>query len=244
MPDPGLVCDGLDVSEANGPVLWSEVRKAGLRFAYVKANTGEGVADRLLHDHADGCDREGLLWGPYQFGLADNDPLDDVDALAKALKGRFFDLRPALDLETRNGLPAPKVLDWALGWGERAKVVWGRNPCLYFGLNFWRTLLREQPAYGPQFAPWTPWVAAYSNTFSQIQTAPWGPVGLRQWRGNTIWTDGNYGPRPKTKGATVVVLPGRVPGVATECDLNRYVGSYDDLKRDHGLAVALPTLAG
>ena len=229
--------DALEVSSAHGPILWSEVRKAGYRFAYVKANTGEGELAPLLHRHADGLHAQGMLWGPYQYGLADNDAKDDVQALAKALKGRSFDLAPALDLETRNGLPSNKVLDWAEQWGAEARIEWGKPVMLYYGLNFWRTLLAGKPERAPLFAPWLAWTAAYATTCTPLTVAPWG-VTMRQWRGNTIWSDGSYGPKPKTPGATMVVAGGRVPGVATECDLNRYFGCYDDLKRDHGLAVA------
>lgn len=233
-------CFGVDVSEANGPIHAPLIRDAGIRYLYAKANTGEGWRDRLFSEHIDKANDVGLLTGAYHFALPDNDPIDDVDALLTAVSGARLDLPAAVDFETLNGLKPEAASAWLDGWLVEYRARTAARVVLYFGKDFYAKV-PHSPAQA-QCIPWCAWYADSqdSDTWDQPVCDPWGKVGLRQALGNTIWSDGSWGPKPKNPKATIVAPPGRIPGIATECDVDVYFGSYDAFKMTMGLDVALP----
>lgn len=242
-----LFTPGIDVSGAGQPfpIDWAAVRNAGKRFAYVKANTAEGAADPWFARHVEGARGAGLLVGAYHFALVDDDPTDDVEAFLRALEGVELDLPTALDIETRNGADALRVLMFVDGWLDEHERRTARRAIVYTGPGFWRGL--GKAAEDPRYAALPLWIAQYGVS-GPSPLPPWGHKWtIWQSHGNTIWRmpDGSqvWGPK-RPPGATLLATGGTCPGVAGEVDLDLFAGSYDDLKRWAGLEVAeLATLA-
>lgn len=230
-----MVVEGIDLSDANGPVLFQAVRDSGRRFVYRKANTGEGKPERGMRQAILDANAVGLLTGVYQYAQPDLDPEDDVLALLQAIDGLQLDLRPALDIEGMNGRNPTQVADWLEGWFYHAYNRFLKAPVLYTGPAFWHGMGKE--GLRPGFSDWRLWLSHYGVS-KPADVPPWGKPFMWQYRANTCYADGSYGPKPKTPGARVIAVGGRCPGVATECDLNSYAGFYDDFRVAHGLPVA------
>lgn len=216
--------EGIDVSEANGPVYWPAVRDSGKRFVYIKA-------DAAFERNLAGANAVGLLTGVYSFpGRGKH----DLAALAK--RAAATDLRPAVDIEVAMGLSPQGLADQVNDWASACKEAFGKAGVLYGSPAFLRPIGAMLDPGDPALAM-LPWFAAYGA--AQAPTvAPWGRAVIWQARGNTCWSDGSWGPKPKTPTARVIAGPGRCPGVIGECDIDVFDGTYDDFKVIHGLRVA------
>ena len=56
---------GLDVSEFQGTIDWTQVQSAGYQFAMLRAGYGFGTVDRQFHRNAAECNRLGIPVGAY-----------------------------------------------------------------------------------------------------------------------------------------------------------------------------------
>ena len=61
---------GLDVSEFQGTIDWTQVQSAGYQFAMLRAGYGFGTVDRQFHRNAAECNRLGIPVGAYWFCYA------------------------------------------------------------------------------------------------------------------------------------------------------------------------------
>lgn len=61
---------GIDVSEYQGRVDWSRMKKAGVRSAMLRAGFGAGEIDAQFRNNAEGCARESIPFGVYWFSYA------------------------------------------------------------------------------------------------------------------------------------------------------------------------------
>lgn len=61
---------GIDVSEFQGNINWSDVKSSGIQFAMVRAGYGAGTIDPQFRNNAQGCNNAGLPLGVYWFSYA------------------------------------------------------------------------------------------------------------------------------------------------------------------------------
>lgn len=205
---------GIDVSAWQPHIDWSQVAAAGHRFAYLKATEGERYTSPVFAAQWDGAQRAGVYVGAYHFAQPDEDATDDADRFVEALGARlgFGALDPVLDLETTNGLDPLRLCLWARQWIERVEALTSRWPILYTGPSFWRwrMLPAGQPAL--DLTSWRLWQAQYGVAGpSPMQDAlAWRPL---------IWQHTGSG---------------ACPGIDGHVDLNRWLGSEDDLRQAAG----------
>ncbi len=90
---------GIDVSAHNGEIDFSVLKRQGVAFAYVKATEGTDFRDRNFVKNAVGLKRAGIAAGGYHFFRFDTDGEMQAFNFIRALKGREFELPPAVDVE-------------------------------------------------------------------------------------------------------------------------------------------------
>lgn len=61
---------GIDVSEFQGNVNWTEVKNSGTQFVMIRAGYGKGNIDPQFHRNAQECNRLGIPFGVYWFSYA------------------------------------------------------------------------------------------------------------------------------------------------------------------------------
>ena len=72
---------GIDVSNNNGSINWSKVKKDGYQFAYIKASEGTNFNDTLFDSNVKKAKASGIHTGAYHFGRPSGSPDDgDEDA--------------------------------------------------------------------------------------------------------------------------------------------------------------------
>jgi len=90
---------GIDISAHNGEIDFDALPRRHVQFAYIKATEGTDFTDRRFAANADGLRRIGVPTGAYHFFRFDTDGEMQAWNFIHALRGRSFELPPAIDLE-------------------------------------------------------------------------------------------------------------------------------------------------
>lgn len=211
---------GVDVSVWTGKISWAKVRKAGMRFAIIKATQGVTLVDSLLAYHAAAVRSNGIVPGAYHFfdyrkgvdGVAQADHFIDAADAAGLIDGA---LPPAVDIECYG----------SLGWAVWSSVVpelrafvdrvyerTGRLPLLYTSQHMWSQVTGGADGFGDLPL----WVACWRCR------SPYMPTGWSSWR---FWQ----------------IRPYEIAGLRSRLDGNIYRGTDASLQR---LRQREPSLAG
>lgn len=191
----------IDLSHHNTVTSWDSIREAGYLAVVHKATQGTSYVDPCYHERKQLAKDCGLLWGAYHFGEP-GCPGSQVRHFLDVVHPYSDDLL---------------VLDWedcgANSMTRREAEVFVRTiedhlglaPGLYSGQSFCTDALAGVTVSPLQHC-WL-WMARYSSE---------PPVVPPLWSTWTLWqfTD-----------------QGTVPGVEGPCDLNRFNGSEDQLRR-------------
>lgn len=128
-----LPVHGVDISHhQSGTLDLAGAKRRGLRWLYHKATEGDGFRDANYGRRRTEAAKAGVPFGAYHFARAD---VGDAEREAK-----FFldvaapkpgDLRPALDLETTEGLSLDQIRTWAKTFIAYVEKRTGVKPVVY-----------------------------------------------------------------------------------------------------------------
>lgn len=129
-----LPVHGVDIShhQKNIRIDWRAMRLAGVQWMYHKATEGATIRDTAYSTRRAQAKEAGLPFGAYAFARPDGN-----DA---RLEARFFidnakpapgDLRPCLDLETKQFVSGMALVDWADAFCDEIKQLVGQLPIVY-----------------------------------------------------------------------------------------------------------------
>jgi GH25 family lysozyme M1 (1,4-beta-N-acetylmuramidase) len=192
-PLPAPTIQGIDISHHQaGRLNFAKAKAAGVTFVIHKATEGDTVTDQLYARRRQQVAAAGLAWGAYHFAR----PAGRLDGRAQAI--RFLataepkpgDMRPALDIETRDGCTDEQIERFVVDFAAEVKRELGVIPIIYTPFAFQRW-------HGPL------WVARYSDA----NTEPRIPA---PWKRHTIWQFSNG----------VNGTPHSVPGIPGRVDIN------------------------
>lgn len=122
VPRGGL---GIDVSDHQPTIDWSEVADDGVTFAVVKATEGNHVQDRWALGHVHGAETAGLTVAQYHFAR----PNPDADPVEDAFRQFDHYERYRVKRYPDSAKRGPAVLDWEAcepGYGplDETDVAW------------------------------------------------------------------------------------------------------------------------
>ena len=198
---------GIDVSRYQGRIDWSQVRRSGIRFAYIKATEGGDLLDPRFHENWEGAAAVGVPRGAYHFMYWCR-PADEQAAwFAKAVPQDPLQLPPVLDLEWNTASPTcRKCVQREQALAEISVMLslmekhTGKPPVIYTDVGFYRNVL----------------VGELSETDFWLRSIADEPE--RRFPGRT-WILWQYSDT------------GRVPGIEGDVDLNAFHGSEVDWHR-------------
>lgn len=196
----GPTVPGIDVSYYQETIDWQRVRRAGIRFAFIRLSDGATLPDAKFAINWAESKRMGLVRGAYQYFRPDQSVTAQADLMIAAMRDRDrADLPPVIDIETDAGLTAPVVAARAQRWIDRVRAKLGVEPIVYTGSDLWRNggagSLAAQPL----------WLAHYTQACPTLP-APW-----------TRWTFWQHTDR------------GAVPGIEGPVDLDLFAGTLGEL---------------
>lgn len=199
MPDQAL---GIDISRYQGVVDWARVKAAGICFAIAKATESNRIIDMYFERNWAETKRVGIVRGAYHYFRASQDARAQAEYFARAVAYAPGDIPPVLDAESLDGVDKATLSRGLQTWLAEVERLTGLRPIIYTAPNFWNTNVGAQEWVGG----YKLWVAHYTTAAQPIV-----PKGFRTW---ALWqyTD-----------------QGRVDGIASNVDRNRFNGTTQDL---------------
>ena len=206
---------GIDVSYHQEWIDWQKVSTSGVRFAFIKATEGSDYTDPMFEQNMRGAAEAGIVTGTYHFFLPRLDPLAQARHYVKTLQqvaGDHPTLPPCVDIETP-GLGKTGLNQALKVFLEEIFRLSGRTGMIYVSPGFWSSYLPvpslsgyKLTASGVDWAAEHPlWVAHYTTGWP-YQVYPW--VGWAFWQFSSS---------------------GKISGISTRVDLNRFSGNAKDL---------------
>jgi lysozyme len=196
----GPTTPGIDVSYHQDEIDWPQVRRAGIRFAFIRVGDGAALRDPRFATNWAEARRAGVVRGAYLFFRPDQSIEAQANVMIAAMRTRQpDDLPPVLDIEVDGGLAVPIVAARARAWIDRVRAGLGVEPIIYTGSDLWRNGGAEPIAAQPL------WVAHYT------QGCPALPLPWTRW---TFWQHTDRG---------------AVPGIDGAVDLDLFAGELGQL---------------
>lgn len=161
-----LPVHGVDISHHQaGSLDLAGAKRRGLRWLYHKATEGESFRDANYGRRREECRRAGIPFGAYHFARADvGDARQEAKFFLDYAQPKPGDLRPALDLETMEGLSIAQIRTWAATFIAYCVKRTGVKPVVYTpfdlgsvddGCIIWRP--RYNNTNTPPVLPWDIW---------------------------------------------------------------------------------------
>jgi len=202
---------GIDVSHWQHDINWSEVKRSGVQFAFIKATEFPDRKTTLfvspkMRENINGAGGNGIHWGAYHFFRTHIDPILQAQAFCETV-GYFPSMPPVCDLEAAGSKGERLNLKVRLFLDEVERIT-HRKPIIYTSGGFWRSYMAyEKSAHTDWARQYSLWIAQYTNMW---------PSPLYPWAGWEFWQYSNKG---------------RIPGIQTDVDLNWFNGSMKDLEQ-------------
>ncbi len=195
---------GIDISRYQGDIDWVQVRKSGIRFAYMKSSEGGDHVDNSFYRNWEAAAGAGVARGVYHFMYWCRTASEQAVWFSHAVPHDPTQLPPVLDLEWNNhSVTCPKRVSREVALAKIHKMLeimeyhTGKRPVIYTDINFHRDVL-EGELKGYEF--WLRSVAAEPH--ERYKSRPW-----------TFWQ---------------YTATGRVPGIKGDVDRNVFNGSEKD----------------
>jgi GH25 family lysozyme M1 (1,4-beta-N-acetylmuramidase) len=167
-PVPAGCPVGIDVSHWQGVIDWTQVKKAGVKFAIIR--TGDGVdPDSRCPANIGGAIDAGIPFGLYHYVRARRTVLEHLSTIQEAAPARLrcdASLPFSLDYEdgthlphedTAGDMPVVQVLPVLTELRETVRGLTGRDPWLYTGQTYhWRVAQLGAISSLQTMGLWTP----------------------------------------------------------------------------------------
>ena len=186
---------GIDVSYHQDTIQWSRVRKAGIRFAFIRVSDGTTFEDPKFRTNWDGAKAAKIARGAYQFFRPEESAIAQADLLIAAVSRDPGELPPAIDVEVSGARSRTQVTNAIRVWVDRVRARLGVEPIVYTSPELWRDLtgnadLSTQPLWiahydtdcprvPPEWSEWVFWQHSKTGVVPGIQ----GPVDLDVFNG-------------------------------------------------------------
>lgn len=197
-----MMLKGIDVSEHQGAINWSQVKASGAQFAMIRGGYGRNNVDKYFHANAKGATAAGIPIGMYWFSYAYTVDMARNEAkYAVALAKQYNVTWPiAFDLEydtvsyaAKNGVTITKSMatQMAKAFCEEIKAA-GYNTMNYTNPDYLNRYFDQSQL------PYDVWLAQYASQPSISDMSIWQ------------YSSG-----------------GSVPGISGRCDMNYAYKDYD-----------------
>lgn len=194
----GPTTPGIDVSYYQETIRWPRVRKAGIRFAFIRVSDGTSFPDPRFAANWEGARAVHLARGAYQYFRPEVSAIAQADLLIEALARDRGELPPVIDVEDTGGRSPAQIEKGIRTWVDRVRTRLHVEPMIYVSPDFW-----QENVGGADLTSQQLWVAHYTTGCPRVP-APW-----TRW---TFWQHSKSG---------------RVPGIDGPVDLDVFNGSFD-----------------
>lgn len=131
--DSNEIYNGIDVSEWQGDINFTDVKASGIKIVYIKSTEGSTYIDPYFKSHYYSAKQNGLNIGFYHFLTARNEEEAIIEArfFASAINGLDSDCKLAMDFEVFNDLTLTEINDIALAFLTETERLTGKEVIVY-----------------------------------------------------------------------------------------------------------------
>ncbi len=186
---------GIDVSVYQGNIDFSAVKRSAIGAVYIRAGAGNSYTDGSFEQNYRNAGAAGLKIGFYYYVTAMNEEeaAAQAEKFAALIKGKNYEMRPAMDYESFSGLGRETVNNIGIAFLKETERLTGVRPAVY------SDSYRTRNLWDARFGKYPLWVADYDGG----ENPPDSPV----WR---AWAGFQYSDR------------GRIEGVPDYVDLDYF----------------------
>jgi len=161
---------GVDISDYQGSISWSEAAADGIEFAMIKATEGNSLTESTFYTNVSGANANGIAAGAYHYArfTSISDAKSEAEHFLSVISSADITYAVALDLEANPaGLSAGTLSQAALAFCEKVASA-GYTVLIYSSQNFFQTELDMDALNSYGF-----WVAKYSSDAPVIDHVMW-----------------------------------------------------------------------
>ena len=154
---------GIDVSQYNGNINWSEVKnqtktKDPIKFVVIRSTVGTDV-DRQYKKNYTEAKKQGFIVGSYHYYRPNENSTLQFENFKKTVKLERGDIIPVVDIEVASTVQSMESLKKGLrNFVTLVEQEYGVKPIIYTKLSMWKSYLQKD------FADCQLWIAAYSTS--------------------------------------------------------------------------------
>lgn len=216
-PQPYIL--GADLSHYNTSVDFKAIKAAGFAFVILKATESTNYTDPTFAPRWRAALDAGLIVGAYHFFRSNADGrlqadyhLDAIRPLLEASGGKV--IPPANDVETADGATIAARKARICDWHNLIRGALNMTPLVYSSQYLWSLLT------GNMALDCVGWSAHWTSADSYLWPVGW-PISGRRFVQVGVYPQHAWAPP--------------VPGVTGEVDVNRYLGTLDELRAFVGI---------
>jgi lysozyme len=199
---------GIDVAKFQGEIDWAALKRAGVKFAFIKATEGADRLDDRFSQNWQAARAAGIARGAYHFNYWCSAIEDQIAWYQRHVPVERDSLPPILDLEWNRHSPTcpqkfPKhvVVPRIKAWLTAMERHYGKKPIIYVDGPFYRDVLS-----GGEFADYPMWL-------SNMRGLPQEKFPGRSW---AFWQ---------------YTYRGQLPGIRGRVDRNVFAGSPEQWQK-------------
>ncbi len=152
------ILNGIDVSNWQGYIDYSEVKNSGIDIVYIKSSQGANIVDSYFKINYNNAKNSGLKVGFYHFLTArsEQEALEQADFFASVISNTNPDCKLAMDFEEFGNLSIEQINSISETFLERLKQITGKEVIIYSDTSNARNV------FGKELAEKYPlWIAEY-----------------------------------------------------------------------------------
>lgn len=188
-PQSELSYEGIDVSDWQGYIDYSQVKNSGIEIVYIKASQGDNIKDPYFDINYENAKANNLKVGFYHFLTATTVEEAEQQAtfFGSVISGKQADCKLALDYEQFNGVDTEQINEIAMAFIQKLKELTEKQVIIYSDLYNSESIFNTELANQGEL-----WIAYYGdyrnlenvnarwNTFIGVQYTDQGNVsGIR-----------------------------------------------------------------
>lgn len=159
-PQSELSYEGIDVSDWQGYIDYSQVKNSGIEVVYIKASQGNNIKDPYFEINYENAKANNLKVGFYHFLTAttEEEAQQQATFFASVISGKQTDCKLALDYEQFNGVDTEQVNQIAMAFIQKLKEITEKQVIIYSDLYNSESTFNTELANQGEL-----WIAYYGN---------------------------------------------------------------------------------